>query len=180
MLLVPLLLGLDILTEHGLNVMLATDELQSATEGWTMPLHRQYGHIALTLEMPSSTWYTRNQPLRLQKHLVHPSTHKLLNLLRRVDPSGTPPGTKEVLKEIALACHACQTFASRPIPFQIRDLERIIINHEVRIDLLWIEGKAIVHVVDAGTTFSPATYVSNQDVASIWNAFLRCWSTMYV
>jgi hypothetical protein len=104
---IPLLLGLDILTEHGLNVMLATDEVKSAT---TMPIHRQHWHIALAWENLSATWRTRNQLLRLHKRIAHSSTHKVLNLLRRADHDGPPPGTKWVLKEIALACHLLSTY----------------------------------------------------------------------
>jgi hypothetical protein len=57
---VPLLIGLDIISRHGLNVLIATDEITSATVGWSLPVHRQHGHLALRWKLPSRSWYTRS------------------------------------------------------------------------------------------------------------------------
>jgi hypothetical protein len=131
---VPLLIGLDILSRHGLNVLIATDEITSATEGWSLPLNRQHGHLALRWQLPSRTWYTRSQLLRLHKHLAHPSPNKLLNLLSKStsNTEGPPPGTTVLLNDIARSCHACQVYASRRVTFSVRDVDHIIFNHEVR------------------------------------------------
>jgi hypothetical protein len=117
---VPMLIGLDILTRHGLNVLVATDELKSAEADWVLPLLRQSGHLALTWLAPYKLWYTSSQLLRMHKHLAHPSTAKLLNLLQKATPDGPPPGTRAIFDDIFAACHACQVFSSRPITFQVR------------------------------------------------------------
>ena len=44
---VPLLLGIDTLDKHKLNVLSVENELHSVVFGWTLPLVRQQGHLYL-------------------------------------------------------------------------------------------------------------------------------------
>jgi hypothetical protein len=178
---VPLLLGLDTMSRNGLNVLIATDELFSAIHGWTLPLRRAKGHLLLEWATPSSAcWYSRAQLLKMHRHLLHPSTTQLMNILRRANPKDLPPETRSLLEDISRACHACQVYASKPISFQVRDVDDIVFNQEIRLDLMYIDGRPVLHVVDTGTTFGAATFLDEQSFGSVWNALLRCWSTMYV
>jgi Reverse transcriptase (RNA-dependent DNA polymerase) len=55
-----------------------------------------------------------------------------------------------------------------------------VFNQEVRLDLMYIDGRPVLYVVDTGTVFGVATFLDEQSFGSVWNALLRCWSTMYV
>jgi hypothetical protein len=115
--------------------------------------------------------------LRLHRHLYHPSTGKLLSLLKRANPGLVSGETKDLLDEIVKACHACQTFSTSPLHFRIRTPEEVVFNQELRIDLMFLEDrKPVLHVVNAGTTFQAAIFLDGEDAASVWNAFLKCWS----
>jgi hypothetical protein len=101
-----------------------------------------------------------------------------MDLLRRARPKGLPPETRTLLEDISRACHACQVYASKPISFQVRNVDDIVFNQEMR--LMYIDGRPVPQVVDTGSTFGAATFLDEQSFGSVWNALLRCWSTMYV
>jgi hypothetical protein len=177
---VLLLLGLDTMSINGLNVLIATEELFSAVHGWTMRLRRTQGHLLLEWAPPvSACWYSRAQLLKMHRHLLQPSTTQLMKLLQRAKPKDLPPETRSLLDETSHTCHACQVYASKPISFQIRNVDDIVFNQEIRLDLMYIDGRPVLHVVDTGTTFGAATFLEEK-FGSVWNALLRCWSTMYV
>ena len=45
---------------------------------------------------------------------------------------------------------------------------------------MFMENRSPVqHVVDAGTGFQAARFLLAEDVASVWNTFLECWTTVY-
>lgn len=42
------------------------------------------------------------------------------------------------------------------------------------------QKRPVLHIVDVATRFSAAFFLQSVDAASIWNALLRAWSTIYV
>ncbi len=46
-------------------------------------------------------------------------------------------------------------------------------------DLVWIDKKALIHVVDLETNFSSATFLQNQTLEGVWDAFISCWASLY-
>jgi hypothetical protein len=42
-------------------------------------------------------------------------------------------------------------------------------------DVFFVSGDPVLHIVDAGTRFSVARYISSQSVSAIWRQFLICW-----
>lgn len=55
-----------------------------------------------------------------------------------------------------------------------------VFNEELAIDLMFLNGQAILHVVDCRTHFSSAVFLRSQCVEGVWAAFLDAWATMYV
>ena len=95
--------------------------------------------------------------------------------------------TKTILEEISRHCSACQRFSPGPVRFKasIPNENELVFCEEVSIDLMFIEGKAIPHIVDTATRFSAATFLDSegekfgQSVDGIWTAFVMTWCTMY-
>ncbi len=91
---VPLLLGLDLMDPHGLELHNTKNTLLSAREKSNTPLKRKNGHCYLEFNLSSlqqqqdisTTNYTRSQLFRIHKHLNHASTSKIVTLLKRADP----------------------------------------------------------------------------------------------
>lgn len=44
---------------------------------------------------------------------------------------------------------------------------------------MWLDGKAVLHVVDAHTHFSGAEFLKGQSVEDVWEAFIQCWDSLY-
>ena len=177
---VPLLFGLDVLDREGWFVNNVTSKLCSASKNWEMPIYRKHGHLYLTWGPVKSILFNRSQLVRLHKHFLHPSTDKLYNLLRKATPDLLTGETRSLLDEVSKTCHACQTYSSRPITFQVRFPDRVVFNHEVRLDLCYIDSQPVLHIVDVGTNFNAATFLKSEDTSTIWNAFLSIWACMYI
>jgi hypothetical protein len=178
---VPLLIGLDILDKYGLNVLSVEGLLQSTTEHWTIPMQRLWGHIYLQWDPGIQLFYTRAELTKIHRHFHHPSTEKLVNLLKRATPGDLPKETRAQLDGIQQACETCTRFSPRPQHFQVTiDPDRIVFNKEIIMDLMYLESKPVLHVIDRGTTFSSAKFLYSSDRITVWNTFVQCWTSMYV
>jgi transposase InsO family protein len=141
-----------------------------------MPFVRANGHLVLRWLPDVTPYYTTKELDKLHRHLYHPSAKKLLKLLRRASPNNFPSEARRQLQDIADNCHGCQVFADRPINFQVTDGGEIRFNQELYLDLIWLDGKPSVHVIDRGTSFSGALFLDGSSLLDVWSAFLRCWS----
>lgn len=63
--------------------------------------------------------------------------------------------------------------------------EDLAFGDEFSMDLIWLDGKALLHIVDSTTRFSAATVLDSdgerysQPVEGVWYAFLQAWINMY-
>lgn len=53
-------------------------------------------------------------------------------------------------------------------------------NHEIAVDLLWLDSKPVFHIVDTHTLFQNAAFVKYKTSECIWQTFLDCWATVYL
>ena len=47
------------------------------------------------------------------------------------------------------------------------------------LDVMYIDGKRVLHIVDKGTHFSAAQFLSDVSTKTIWKIILHCWATIY-
>lgn len=111
---------------------------------------------------------------------MHPSTAKLLSLLSRDYPDQVTAETTPLLQEIGKAFDACKFFCSQPITFQVRFPDDVVFNKSIRMNLMYLDGKPVLHVIDVGTNYSAARFLKRVDVESVLNAFVYAWVTAYV
>jgi hypothetical protein len=129
----PLLHELDTMPMNHLNVLIAMDELFSAVHGCKLPLRRAKGHLLLEWAPPvSAYWYSTAQLLKMHRHLLHSSATQLMNLLQRANPKVLPLKTRSFHNEVSRSCHACHVYTSKPIKFQLRNVDDILFNQEIR------------------------------------------------
>lgn len=57
--------------------------------------------------------------------------------------------------------------------------DELMFNEELSMDLMWLDGKAILHIVDTATGFNAAEPLRGQLVEDVWNAFIYGWVTLY-
>ena len=69
---------------------------------------------------------------------------------------------KGIIDSVSNACTRCKEFSAKPFRFRasIPD-ESVIYNHELALDLLWLAGKPVLHVVDVHTSFQNAIFVQD-------------------
>jgi transposase InsO family protein len=41
-------------------------------------------------------------------------------------------------------------------------------------------ARPLLHVVDVETNFSAATFLSSESAQNIWDAFMKCWGSVYI
>jgi hypothetical protein len=49
------------------------------------------------------------------------------------------------------------------VTFQVRFPDDVIFNKELRLDLMTIYGRPVLHIIDTGTKFSAARFLAGQD-----------------
>lgn len=175
----PLLIGLDVIDRYKVSVDAARNQLSSVDGSWCVPLQRKNGHLYY-LWTVANVLYTRAELVKLHKHLFHPTTGKLYNLIERASPLDCTPSTRSLLEDISKCCNVCQTFGARPLSFQVSlPEEKITFNSELALDLFWLDGRATLHVVDLATGYSNSAFLIGQSVEDVWNTFVLCWATVY-
>lgn len=195
---VPFLLGLDALDAHRLQALSVTSQLEHVpipsdnsiqSLGWRVPLKRRQGHLLwefYPIRDAHEILYTRVQLEKLHRQLYHPSTEKLLNLLKRADPDRLDKDTRSLLEDIAKRCHACQTLAPAPLTFRIALPGTAQFNRRILLDLMFISdpssGKRqpILHVVDEGTSLQAAAFLAGEDARTVWTTLCLIWTRLYV
>ena len=202
---IPFLIGLDILDKYSLQLLSVHNELECVREGWRTPVTRKFGLIYWEWSNEIGIHFTTPQLERLHRHLLHPSTRKLYNLLRRAKPEDLTAQTMDTLKEIQKTCETCQMYAPKQLIFRIKDTEAIRFNHEILLDVKYLNPRQsgttrprtrsssrtsqnlgdqsraapVLHIVDVGTKFQAAEFLGKMDTTSIWNTFVKLWATTY-
>lgn len=131
--------------------------------------------------------YTYSKFIKLYRNLSHPSTDKLFNLLKIARPCQTEGVMKEIIEDIATHCNTCQRFTRPPICFKVSFSTKtnVVFGEELSMDLKFLDGKAILNVVDADNHLPAATFLDaqgasyGQTVDGTWLVFAMISSTMY-
>ena len=117
---------------------------------------------------------------KLHRQFAHPSIEKLLSL---ISGAGTPwCNNKELiaeLKRVDKECTTCQIYRKAPprpivgLPMATKFLET------VAMDLKFYDKKIILHLIDLCTRLSAATVIKDKNPATIIEAILKVWVSVY-
>jgi len=175
---IPLLLGLDTLDKYGLYVNNVTNRLVSDGRGITAPLQRKGGHIYLV--WGADVHYSVAELDRIHRHFAHPHPDRLFAVLRQAgDPHATAE-TRTQLAALTQACQVCQRLAEAPSRFRVAlPHDDIVFNRIVLLDIMYLDGKPVLHVVDKDTLFSAAAFLSGESVEAVWWTYARIWAHAY-
>lgn len=103
-----------------------------------------------------------------------------MKLIKRDSPDQADSSTRRMLQDIADSFQACQRHTRPPERFKVSiPEENIVFNQEVALDLMWLDGKALLHIVDTQTHFMSAAFLKGQTVEDVWETFVLCWATQY-
>lgn len=111
---------------------------------------------------------------------MHPTAGKLFQLIKRAYPTKASTNLRQVLEQISEACTSCATYSNPPFRFRATiPPDKVISNRELSMDLMWLNKKAVLHIVDTSTLFQNAVFIRNQSSQNLWEEFVDCWVSVY-
>lgn len=182
---VPLLLGIDLLDRERLVADNVENVLHSRRAGWKMPVIRRGatdgrgGHMYLLWDC-SQLCFTKGELKKLHLHFFHPSSRKLYNLLKRAEPEHCTAETLSLLGNISKSFESCPVYSPGPHRFRVSMPKNgVVFNQELALDLMFIDNRAILHVVVIQTGFGSAVILQGRTTRDVWISFIRCWAAIY-
>lgn len=183
---VPLLIGLDYLDQHSIYLRNTKSKLE-CEDGWSAPTEKAAGHHwqrhGLVQSALTEIMYTKSQLSKLHRHFRRPGPGRLYDLLRRSRATDLEPGAMAILKEIADECKVCAQIRNKEITFRGRLSEGVVFNRKLLLDLMYLDGRPVLHVVDKDTNFGAARFVQtttkNPTTDEVWTCFLQAWALVY-
>lgn len=125
--------------------------------------------------------FTRRELEKRHLSFFHPSAQKRYERRRRARPENISGDTRKGIEWIKRACNACKQYAVKPFHFRIAmPSGDIVFNPEVAIEVMWIDGKAIIHVVDVQTNYQNAGLFKGQSTEDVWDVFVEERSSVYL
>lgn len=144
-----------------------------------MPITYRHGHIFITW-IANEIFFKRSELWTLLIHCLQPNTNKLFNLLRRAYPNSTISSVKKVFPEIEISCEECRERSPSPLQSEaVIPSENILFNHKIAMDLMWIEGIPIIHIIDTHNGFQNAAVLRGKNSNDIWKCTVECWTYIY-
>lgn len=90
------------------------------------------------------------------------------------------PQHRRILKSIGESCAKCQKHAGAPKRFKFTLRDDVDFNHSIFIDVMYISGSPVLHVVDEATRFQAAKWPKNMTAQHVWNCLRMCWIDTYL
>jgi hypothetical protein len=146
-----------------------------------------YMHLDPTMEtlvqsstiptLPIATCHLTEAELRqLHRRFGHPSARRLERVLRRAGHEVE----HKAIERLTRFCHACQLHGKSPGRFKFTVHDDREFNASVYVDVMYIEGQPVLHVVDEATRFQAARWLRNMSAQHAWDTLRACWIDVYV
>ena len=151
---IPFLLCLSDMKKLGVYCNSMENRLVHSASGRTAPLTEDNGHLWIRWNPVVNCLLTEAEIYRLHRRFGHTSAEKLHALLLRADRD--EPGLRRVLEAIEKECQQCQRQAQAPRRFKFAFHDSREFNHTIYVDIVYINSRPILHVVDEGTKYQAA------------------------
>ena len=152
----PIFFGLDKMKQHKWFVNEVTDEFCSYNQP-EMKVKLKFKLGLLYLEWPPAVvLFSRSELIKIHRRFAHSTADKLCALLKKAAPQQFDQNTRKISEDIARHCQSCQRMAPKPFLSQVTMPDDIQFNHEVIVDISWIEKRPhrpVLHIVDRVTHF---------------------------
>ncbi|CEJ95277.1 Putative Polyprotein [[Torrubiella] hemipterigena] len=145
-----------------------------------IPVVRKWGHPWWLLEAAHSIAFhlTETQLRRLHRRFGHPSVERLSRILERIGEEFD----EKTLKQLNKICHQCQMNAKAPGRFRFTVRDNHEFNHEIIVDIFYLDGLPVLHIIDSATAFQAACFLEpqKQTAKDVWDAIRCCWIDTYL
>lgn len=163
------------------------DEL--ITPSRSIQVCRQFGHPFLLWGVHLQSYVTTSFDInpcyltstelrRLHRRFGHPSVERLHKVLER---SGHDTD-KKAIERLTKYCSFCQKHGKSPgrFKFTLRDDQDSDFNHSIFVDIMYIDGSPVLHVIDEATRFQAAKWLQNLSAKHTWDILRHCWIDVYL
>jgi hypothetical protein len=163
-----------------------TDAL--VTPSVTLPVTRRFGHPFLIWGETLKTYIQQSfeynpcylttvEIQRLHRRFGHPSAEKLHKVLER---SGHDDVDKKAIDHLTKFCSFCQKYGRSPGRFKFTLREDLDFNHSIFVDIMYINGNPVLHIIDEATRYQAARWLQNVSAKHTWDILRACWIDTYV
>ena len=113
--------------------------------------------------------YTESEYRQLHRSFGHPFVTALINVLKRANPEKMTKEVKQHINDLMKRCGICAENLSKPKRFKLTvGSSHPRFNRIVAADIMFIENRAILHVVDETPHFSTASFLQSQKSKDVW------------
>ena len=145
------------------------------------PVIRKWGHPWLLIDEPekSIAWchLTETELRQLHRRFGHPAADRLHRVLTR---AGYEDVEKVTIDKLTKFCHQCQMHSTAPGRFKFTLNDDMEFNFQILVDIMFIDGKPILHVIDAATSFQAARFLRDMTAKEVWDTLRMAWIDTYV
>ncbi|KIM93291.1 hypothetical protein OIDMADRAFT_138097 [Oidiodendron maius Zn] len=144
-----------------------------------VPIIRKWGHPWMLLNQPeqSMAWshLTESELRQLHRRFGHPSVRRLYKVLQR---SGHD-AELSAIEHLTKYCHQCQMNGKAPGRFKFTLKDDHEFNWSIIVDVVYIDDKPVLHVVDEATSFQAARFLPDMSAKAAWDTLRLCWIDTY-
>src|SRR5579862_9447689 len=175
----PFLFCLNDMDKHNVYFNNVRDELVHGSDEY--PVIRKWGHPWFLINEPerSVAWchLTETELRQLHRRFGHPAAERLYRLLAR---AGHEDVDKAIITKLTKFCHQCQMHGSNPGRFKFTLRDDIEFNYQVLVDVMFLNEKPVLHIVDTATSFQAARFLRNMKAKEVWDNLRLAWIDTYV
>ncbi|TAQ83771.1 hypothetical protein B7494_g7902 [Chlorociboria aeruginascens] len=142
-------------------------------ESQFLAFQKEYPHIKLNVSSSGANKIKFGKGIAIAKGTVRVPT-PLGEITFHVVPTNTP--FLICLQDMnALGMHG-----KSPGRFKFTLKNDIDFNHSIIIDIFYLDGAPVLHVVDSATGFGAARFLNNISIYITWKVLRACWIDMYL
>ena len=112
---------------------------------------------------------------QLHRRFGHPSVRRFTRVLRRARQEVDAKYVEYLTKY----CHQCQMNGKSLGRFRFTLKDDYEFNYSILIDILYLGGRPVLHVVDSATSFNAARFLKDMSARSAWDTLRMCWIDTY-
>ena len=178
---VPSLFCLSDMKREGLDLRILKDRVDHMGRSQALTYHNALLWHKWTPTDCNFALYTEPELRKLHRSFGHPAASALSNLLKKARPDEFDASVREALDDITRACDPCQRYSTKPRRFKLAvGTEELRFNHVVAVDVMTIDKRPVLHMVDESTHFMTARWLPLMTSIETWKAIRRCCIDVYL
>lgn len=173
----PFLLCLDDMNRLG--VYLDNISLELVQDDKRFPVAPKWGHLWFHLQGPEAValFLTETELRHLHRRFNHPAVDRLA---KQLEKAGHTDVDINALKTISEFCHYCQKHGPAPKRFKFTLKDDHEFNYEIFVNIFYLNGQPVLHVVDSATSFHAARFLPSMTAKDVWEVLRMCWLDTYL